>query len=95
MSADKTSAIADSTDTVTITLNYTKGSSPIEGATVNWSTTGGKLSVTSSKTGKAGGATVKLTSDAQGEFVVTATVDGLIQSTDEITFTAKPPESGE
>ncbi|MEY0334878.1 Ig-like domain-containing protein [Providencia rettgeri] len=87
--------MADSTDTVTITLNYTKGSSPIEGATVNWSTTGGKLSVTSSKTGKAGGATVKLTSDAQGEFVVTATVDGLIQSTDEITFTAKPPESGE
>ncbi|WP_442959070.1 MULTISPECIES: Ig-like domain-containing protein [unclassified Providencia] len=78
-----------------MTLNYTKGSSPIEGATVNWSTTGGKLSVTSSKTGKAGGATVKLTSDAQGEFVVTATVDGLIQSTDEITFTAKPPESGE
>ncbi len=68
---------------------------PVEGATVNWSTTGGNLSVTSSKTGKAGGATVKLTSDTEGQFVVTATVDGLIQATDEITFTAKPPESGE
>ncbi|MEX5485882.1 Ig-like domain-containing protein [Proteus mirabilis] len=89
MSADKTSAIADSTDTVTITLNYTKGSSPVEGATVNWSTTGGKLSVTSSKRGKAGGATVKLTSDSQGEFIVTATVDGVAQNTDAITFTEK------
>lgn len=49
----------------------------------------------SSKTGKAGGATVKLTADTAGQYVVTATVDGLIQSTDEITFTAKPPESGE
>ncbi|WPD01050.1 Ig-like domain-containing protein [Proteus terrae] len=87
--------MADSADVVTVTLNYTKGSSPVEGATVNWSTTGGNLSVTSSKTGKAGGATVKLTADTAGQFVVTATVDGLIQSTDEITFTAKPPESGE
>lgn len=51
--------------------------------------------MTSSKTGKAGGATVKLTSDTAGQFIVTVTVDGLIQSTDEITFTAKPPESGE
>ncbi|ELR5204617.1 Ig-like domain-containing protein [Providencia rettgeri] len=95
MSADKTSAIADSADVVTVTLNYTKGSSPVEGATVNWSTTGGNLSVTSSKTGKAGGATVKLTSDTDGKFIVTATADGVTQSTDEITFTAKPPESGE
>lgn len=83
------SAIADSADTVTITLNHTKGGSPIEGATVNWSTTGGKLSVTSSKTGKAGGATVRLTSDAQGKFIVTAIVDGIAQNTDAITFTEK------
>lgn len=89
------SAIADSTEVVTVTLNYTKGSSPVEGATVNWSTTGGNLSVTSSKTGKAGGATVKLTSDTDGKFIVTATTDGVTQSTDEITFTAKPPESGD
>ncbi|WP_273803528.1 Ig-like domain-containing protein [Providencia rettgeri] len=89
------SAIADSADVVTVTLNYTKGSSPVEGATVNWSTAGGNLSVTSSKTGKAGGATVKLSSDTEGQFIVTATVDGVTQSTDEITFTAKPPESGE
>ncbi|MEQ5360745.1 Ig-like domain-containing protein [Providencia huaxiensis] len=95
MSADKTSAIADSADVVTVTLNYTKGGSPVEGATVNWSTTGGNLSVTSSKTGKAGGTTVKLTSDTEGQFIVTATVDGVTQSTDEITFMAKPPESGE
>lgn len=74
---------------MTVSLNYTKGDSPIEGATVDWSTTGGKLSVTSSKTGKAGGATVKLTSDAQGEFIVTATVDGIAQNTDAITFTEK------
>ncbi|WP_438811292.1 Ig-like domain-containing protein [Proteus terrae] len=72
-----------------MSLNYTKGGSPIEGAAVNWSTTGGELSVTSSKTGKAGGATVKLTSDAQGEFIVTATVDGIAQNTDAITFTEK------
>ncbi|WP_336192992.1 Ig-like domain-containing protein [Providencia stuartii] len=95
MSADKTSAIADSTDAVTVSLNYTKGGSPVEGATVEWSTTGGNLSVASSKTGKAGGATVKLTADIAGQYVVKATVDGLIQSTDEITFTAKPSESGE
>ncbi|PYZ59962.1 Ig-like domain-containing protein [Providencia rettgeri] len=79
---------------MTVTLNYTKGNSPIEGAAVNWSTTGGNLSVTSSKTGKAGGATVKLTSDTEGQFIVTATTDGVTQSTDEITFTAKPPEGG-
>lgn len=72
-----------------MSLNYTKGGSPVEGATVNWSTTGGELSVTSSKTGKAGGATVKLTSDAQGEFIVAATVDGISQNTDAITFTEK------
>lgn len=72
-----------------MSLNYTKGGSPVEGATVNWSTTGGELSVTSSKTGKAGGATVKLTSDAQGEFIVTATVDGIAQNTDAIKFTEK------
>ncbi|MTB40734.1 Ig-like domain-containing protein [Providencia sp. wls1949] len=95
MSADKTSAIADSTDAVTVSLNYTRGGSPVEGAAVEWSTTGGNLSVASSKTGKAGGATVKLTADTAGQYVVTATVDGLIQSTDEITFTAKLPESGE
>lgn len=83
------SATADSADTVTISLNYTKGNSHAEGATVNWSTTGGKLSITSSKTGKAGGATVKLTSDTQGEFIVTATVDGIAQNTDAITFTEK------
>ena len=80
---------------MTVSLNYTKGDSPVEGATVDWSTTGGNLSVTSSKTGKAGGATVKLTSDTEGKFVVTASVDGLIQKNDEINFTAKSPESGE
>jgi len=89
------SAIADSADVVTVTLNYTKGSSPVEGTAVNWSTTGGNLSVTSSKTGKAGGATVKLTSDIEGQFIVTAAADGVVQSTDEITFTVKSPESGE
>ncbi|MEI9600601.1 Ig-like domain-containing protein [Moellerella wisconsensis] len=89
MSADKTSAIADSVDAVTVSLNYTKGDSPIEGATVDWSTTGGKLSTASSKTGKAGGATVKLTSDTPGEFITTATVNGVAQNTDAITFTEK------
>nr|DAI72710.1 MAG TPA: hypothetical protein [Caudoviricetes sp.] len=32
---------------------------------------------------------MKLTSDAQGEFIVTATVDGVAQNTDAITFTEK------
>ncbi|AWF39539.1 hypothetical protein CSC16_1193 [Proteus mirabilis] len=32
---------------------------------------------------------MKLTSDSQGEFIVTATVDGVAQNTDAITFTEK------
>ncbi|HCU0667922.1 TPA: Ig-like domain-containing protein [Enterobacter hormaechei] len=77
LSADKTSATADSTDAVTVSLKYTLNGSGVSSKTVAWTSTGGTLSTASSQTGSAGGATVKLTSDAAGTFTVTGTVDGV------------------
>jgi intimin/adhesin/invasin len=49
-------------------------------------TTGGELSTDSTSTGSAGGSTVKLTSEEAGEFTVTATVDGVSETSEKITF---------
>ncbi|MCR6728204.1 Ig-like domain-containing protein [Enterobacter cloacae] len=92
MSADKTSATADSADAVTISLKYTLNGAGVSGKTVAWSSTGGTLSTASSQTGSAGGATVKLTSDVAGTFTVTGTVEGVAKTTDLITFTAPAGE---
>ncbi|MBQ0311425.1 Ig-like domain-containing protein [Enterobacter ludwigii] len=92
LSADKTSATADSTDAVTVSLKYTLNGSGVSGKTVAWTSSGGTLSTASSQTGSAGGATVKLTSDAAGAFTVTGTVDGVAKTTEEITFTAPSGE---
>ncbi|EKY3999553.1 Ig-like domain-containing protein [Enterobacter roggenkampii] len=92
LSADKTSATADSTDAVTISLKYTLNGAGVSGKTVAWSSTGGTLSTASSQTGSAGGATVKLTSDVAGTFTVTGTVKGVAKTTEEITFTAPSGE---
>ncbi|ELY4544115.1 Ig-like domain-containing protein [Cronobacter sakazakii] len=88
MSADKTTATADNTDAVTISLKYTRNGSGIPGATVKWSSDGGLLSADTSTTGSAGGAKVKLTSDTEGAFTVTAEVDGITAKTDTLTFSA-------
>ncbi|WP_227674740.1 Ig-like domain-containing protein [Klebsiella sp. WP3-W18-ESBL-02] len=88
MSADKTSATADSTDAVTLSLKYTLNGAGVSGKTVAWTTTGGTLSTASSQTGSAGGATVKLTSDTAGTFTVTGTVEGVAKTSEQITFTA-------
>ncbi|QNQ22771.1 hypothetical protein HF650_13615 [Kosakonia sp. SMBL-WEM22] len=88
LSVDKTSATADSIDAVTFSLKYTRNSAGVPGAAVVWSSTGGTLSTEGSQTGSAGGATVKLTSDTAGTFTVTGTVDGVAQTSEEITFTA-------
>ncbi|HAV1970646.1 Ig-like domain-containing protein [Enterobacter hormaechei] len=92
LSADKTSATADSTDAVTVSLKYTLNGSGVSGKTVVWTSTGGTLSTASSQTGSAGGATVKLTSDVAGTFTVTGTIEGVAKTTDEITFTAPAGE---
>ncbi|EMB9642743.1 Ig-like domain-containing protein [Enterobacter cloacae] len=92
LSADKTSATADSTDAVTISLKYTLNGAGVSGKTVAWSSTGGTLSTASSQTGSAGGVTVKLTSDVAGTFTVTGTVEGVAKTTDLITFTAPAGE---
>ncbi|HAV2124511.1 TPA: hypothetical protein JHJ64_000315 [Enterobacter cloacae] len=92
LSADKTSATADSTDAVTVSLKYTLNGSGVSGKTVAWTSTGGVLSTASSQTGSAGGATVRLTSDVADTFTVTGTVEGVAKTTDEITFTARSGE---
>ncbi|WP_273542918.1 Ig-like domain-containing protein [Lelliottia amnigena] len=92
MSADKSSATADSTDAVTLSLKYTLNGSGVAGMSVAWSSTGGTLSTESSQTGSAGGATVKLTAGEAGTFTVTGTVDGVAKTSDEITFTAPAGE---
>ncbi|HDS7330028.1 TPA: Ig-like domain-containing protein [Enterobacter kobei] len=92
LSADKTSATADSTDAVTVSLKYTLNGFGVSGKTVAWTSTGGTLSTASSQTGSAGGAMVKLTSDAAGTFTITGTVDGVAKTTEEITFTAPSGE---
>ncbi|KQN63634.1 hypothetical protein ASF13_18830 [Erwinia sp. Leaf53] len=86
--ADKTSATADSTDAVTLALKYTKDGAGVGGANVQWTTTGGTLSTDASRTGSTGGATVKLTSATAGTFTVTASVEGVSQTSQAITFTA-------
>ena len=85
---DKTSATADSTDAVTVSLKYTRNGAGVSGAAVAWTSTGGTLSASTSQTGSAGGSTVKLTSDTAGSFTVTATVDGVVKTTEAIAFTA-------
>ncbi|HIC7817457.1 TPA: Ig-like domain-containing protein [Enterobacter ludwigii] len=86
MSADKTSVTADGKDPVTFSVKVTKNDAPVSGAAVSWTTTGGELSTESTSTGSAGGSTVKLTSDEAGEFTVTATVDGVSETSETITF---------
>ncbi|HFX0414431.1 TPA: Ig-like domain-containing protein [Klebsiella pneumoniae] len=85
---DKTSATADSTDAVTVSLKYTKNGAGVSGAAVAWTSTGGTLSASTSQTWSAGGSTVKLTSATAGSFTVTATVDGVVKTTEAIAFTA-------
>lgn len=67
-------------------MKYTRNGAPVSGAAVSWTSTGGTLSVTGSQTGSAGGATVKLTSDVEGTFTVTGTVDGLVKTSGAINF---------
>lgn len=71
-----------------MSLKYTKNGSPVSGATVMWSTSGGKLSSASTQTGTAGGTTVKLTSESEGQAVVTATVNGIEKKSVAIMFEA-------
>ncbi|WP_375379101.1 Ig-like domain-containing protein [Enterobacter sp. Crenshaw] len=71
-----------------MSLKYMLNGAGVSGKTVVWSSTGGALSTASSQTGSAGGATVKLTSDTAGTFTVTGTVDGIANSSQQITFTA-------
>ncbi|WP_410317188.1 hypothetical protein, partial [Klebsiella pneumoniae] len=52
---DKTSATADSTDAVTVSLKYTRNGAGVSGAAVAWTSTGGTLSASTSQTGSAGG----------------------------------------
>lgn len=73
---------------------FTKDGQPVSGAAVSWSTTAGTLSSESGKTGAAGGATTKLSSDTAGAAVVTVTVNGIEAKTESITFNAvTPPEN--
>ena len=73
---DKTSATADSTDAVTVSLKYTRNGAGVSGASVAWTSTGGTLSASTSQTGSA------------GSFTVTATVDGVVKTSEAIAFTA-------
>ncbi|WP_075180579.1 Ig-like domain-containing protein [Pantoea sp. 1.19] len=88
LSADKTTATADGTDAVTLALKYTRDGAGVAGANVLWTTTGGILGTNSSRTGSSGGTTVKITSATAGTFTVTASVDGVSQTSQTITYTA-------
>ncbi|WP_447880063.1 Ig-like domain-containing protein [Serratia fonticola] len=71
---------------MTISLMYTNNGTPVSGVVVNWSTSAGSLSTESGRTGTAGGAKVKLTSDAPVQAVVTAQVEGITVNSELITF---------
>lgn len=65
---------------------------PFSGATVNFATTGGTLSVASATTGTNGQASVTLTlPSTAGDYTVTASVTGLTDVTFTATATAVPP----
>ncbi|HGJ5858540.1 MAG TPA: major capsid protein [Arsenophonus nasoniae] len=86
LSVDKTTATANNSDAVTISLDYSKDNQPVQGGNVEWSSTGGKLSKAATKTDAKGKSSVKLTASTAGQFTVTATVDGEMRTTESITF---------
>ncbi|WP_290606708.1 Ig-like domain-containing protein [Arsenophonus sp. ENCA] len=86
LSVDKTNATANNSDAVTISLDYMKDNQPVQGSNVEWSSTGGKLSKTATKTDAKGKSSVKLTASTAGQFTVTAKVDGETQTTESLSF---------
>ncbi|HIE5387215.1 TPA: Ig-like domain-containing protein [Enterobacter cancerogenus] len=84
VTADPTRIENDGISTSLITAKVVDGNSrPVEGVSVNWATTAGQLSVSSSSTDANGLATTSLTdSDAPGVVTVTASVTGSSKSVD-------------
>lgn len=83
LKTDKTEIKADGSDTATIsvTLSSASGAS-LSDVNVNWTTTAGSLSATTTQSDAQGTATVSLTGSAAGEAVITATLEnGNTQST--------------
>ncbi|WP_415838468.1 Ig-like domain-containing protein [Rahnella bruchi] len=91
VTADKTQALADGTDAITLSATVTDAhGNLLANTTVNWGNTPaiGALSAASSTTSAQGIATVTLASAAAGNTVVTGTVNGTGVSSPSLTFAA-------
>ncbi len=91
VSSDKTQALANGTDIITLstTLTDAKGN-PLANTDINWSSTpaGGTLSASSTKTNTLGVATVTLSSADVIAFKVTASVGGATETSASLSFIA-------
>ena len=88
MTADRSTAVADGTDAVTIVATATANGSPVQEFVDFTVTAGGQLSAARVKGNAAGVSTTRLTSTATGALTVTATVAGGQLATTSVTFTA-------
>lgn len=96
MTSDKTSALANGTDAITVSATITDANDNLlSGSDVSWSATvqdassaKGKLSVDSSKTDASGVAKVQLTATDVAKFTVTASDNGSSQSLKDLSYTA-------
>lgn len=96
MSSDKTSALANGADAITVSATITDANDNLlSGSDVSWSATAqdassakGKLSVGSSKTDASGVAKVQLTATDVAKFTVTASDNGSSQSLKDLSYTA-------
>lgn len=96
MSSDKTSALANGADAITVNATITDANDNLlSGSDVSWSATAqdassakGKLSVDSSKTDASGVAKVQLTATDVAKFTVMASDNGSSQSLKDLSYTA-------
>lgn len=96
MSSDKTSALANGADAITVSATITDANDNLlSGSDVSWSATAqdassakGKLSVDSSKTDASGVAKVQLTATDVAKFTVMASDNGSSQSLKDLSYTA-------
>lgn len=87
LTTNKTRATASGADAIQLALTLTDGGGrTVAGETVNWSTTLGDLSGTSSQSDKNGVARISLTSRQSGEATVTASAQTFSWSSETLTF---------
>lgn len=92
IATDKTQALANGSDAITVTVTVVDANdNPIPAQSINWATTLGAMSATSSVTDLNGNSSITLTSGAAGVGQVTATLgNGAAITSNPLTFSGDP-----